>query len=72
MKYAFLNADLKEEVYLVNPGGFVQKGQENLVCKLKKEIYGLKHAPRTWYIKIDSFFKQQGFMKIKIWFNPIH
>ena len=65
VKYAFLNADLKEEVYLVNPGGFVQKGQEHLVRRLKKSIYGLKQAPRSWYINIDSFFKQQCFMKSK-------
>ena len=56
VKYAFLNGDLKEEVYLVHPEGFVQKGQEHLVCKLKKAIYGLKPDPRSWYIKIDTFF----------------
>ena len=33
--------------------------------KLKKELYGLKHAPRSWYEKIDSFFLQQGFMRSK-------
>ena len=42
VKSAFLNGDLKEEVYLVQPNGFVQKGQEHLVCRLKKAIYGLK------------------------------
>ena len=35
------------------------------MCKLKKAIYGLKQTPRSWYIKIDSFFKQQGFLKNK-------
>ena len=60
-----MNADLKEEVYLVNPGGFVQKGQEHLVRRLKKSMYGVKQAPRSWYINIDSFFKQQCFMKSK-------
>ena len=60
VKSAFLNGDLKEEVYLVQPEGFVQKGQEHLVCKLKKAIYVLKHAPRSsyikrsWYIKIEK------------------
>ena len=42
VKSAFLNGDLKEEVYLVHPEGFMQKGQEKLVCRLKKAIYGLK------------------------------
>ena len=53
VKSAFLNGELKEEVYLVQPKRFVWKGQENLVCKLKKAIYGLKQAPRSWYITID-------------------
>ena len=65
VQYDFLNGDLKEEVYLVQPKGFVQKGQEQLVCRLKKAIYGLKQAPRSWYIKIDTFFKQHVFFKSK-------
>ena len=28
-------------------------------------IYGLKHTPRLWYINIDTFFKQKGFVKSK-------
>ena len=35
------------------------------MCKLKKELNGLKQAPRSLYEKIDSFFLQQGFMRIK-------
>jgi hypothetical protein len=58
VKSAFLNGDLKEEVYLTQPEGFVEYGQEHLVYKLKKSLYGLKHAPRLWYEKIDSFFLQ--------------
>ena len=65
VKSAVLNGDLKEEVYLVHPKGFVQKGQEHLLRKLKKVVYGLKNAPRSWYIKIDTFFNQEGFAKSK-------
>ena len=35
------------------------------MCKVKKYLYGLKHAPRSWYTKIDSFFAQKGFVKRK-------
>eukprot|EP00253_Pinus_taeda_P025555 PITA_25555 len=60
VKSAFLNGELKEEVYLVQPEGFVKQGQERLVCRLKKALYGLKQAPRSWYVKIDSFFYEKG------------
>jgi hypothetical protein len=65
VKYSFLNGELKEEVYLTQPKGFVEHGKEHLVCKLNKSLYGLKQAPRSWYEKIDSFFLQQGFMRSK-------
>ena len=66
VKSAFLNGELKEVVYLSQLEEFVKSGEEHLVCKLKKTLYGLKHAPRSWYEKIDSLFLQQGFMRRKI------
>ena len=44
MKTAYLNGDLVEEVYMDQPDGFLTKGKENLVCKLRKSIYGLKEV----------------------------
>ena len=51
VKFSFLNGELKEEIYLEKPQGFVKTGQEHLVCKLKKALDGIKHAPRSWYTK---------------------
>jgi len=42
VKSTLLNGELKEETHLVQPEGLVKKGHENLVCKLKKTLYGLK------------------------------
>jgi hypothetical protein len=47
VKSAFLNGDLAEEVYVTQPAGFVVKGAEHKVLKLKKVLYGLRQAPRA-------------------------
>lgn len=41
VKSAFLNGYLEEEVYIEQPLGYVHKGKENKVYKLKKALYGL-------------------------------
>ena len=58
---AFLNGNLEEEVYMAQPEGFVSQGQEHLVCKLKKNIYGLKQSPRCWNTALDTHLKRIGF-----------
>ena len=57
----FLNGELKEEVYMKQPEGYAIKGKENLVCKLKKSIYGLKQSPRCWNSALDCHLKKMGF-----------
>lgn len=66
IKSAFLNGELKEEVYLEQPKGFVQKGKEHLVCRLKKALYGLKQAPRSWYERLIHFFCKLAIIEVRI------
>ena len=63
VKTAFLNGFLKEEVYMIQPEGFESEGQEHMVCKLQRSIYGLKQASRSWNIRFDEVIKGNGFIK---------
>nr|GEU63438.1 retrovirus-related Pol polyprotein from transposon TNT 1-94 [Tanacetum cinerariifolium] len=63
VKTAFLNGELKEEVYVSQPEGFVDQDNTSHVYKLKKAIYGLKQAPRAWYNMLSSFLISQHFSK---------
>ena len=58
---AFLHGELTEEVYMRQPEGFIEQGKENLVCHLKRSIYGLKQSPRCWNHVLDSHLKEMGF-----------
>ncbi|GJT70023.1 retrovirus-related pol polyprotein from transposon TNT 1-94 [Tanacetum coccineum] len=49
VKTTFLNGELKKEVYVSQPEGFVDPDHPTHVYRLKKALYGLKQAPRSWY-----------------------
>ena len=66
IKTAFLNGDIHEEVYVLQPHGFVQKGQENKVCRLLKALYGTKQGSRAWYEKIHAYLVANGFLNSPI------
>jgi Reverse transcriptase (RNA-dependent DNA polymerase) len=53
IKNVFLQENL-EGLYMTLPP-HQKKGVHNLVCRLKKFIYGLKHSPKAWYKKLSNF-----------------
>ncbi|GKA96310.1 retrovirus-related pol polyprotein from transposon TNT 1-94, partial [Tanacetum coccineum] len=63
VKTAFLNGPLKEEVYVVQPDGFVDPDHPEKVYRLRKTLYGLKQAPRAWYDELSNFLISKGFTK---------
>ena len=48
VKMTFLHDDLKEEIYMEQPKGFMASGQEHIVYRLRKSLYGLKQASQQW------------------------
>ena len=55
VKITLLHRDLEEDIYMKKPEGFMVKGKKELVCKLKKSLYGLKQSPQMWYQKSNTF-----------------
>ncbi|KAL0786108.1 hypothetical protein Bca101_002354 [Brassica carinata] len=61
VNHAFLQGKLEDNVYMLQPPGFVDKDNPTAVCKLHKAIYGLKQAPRAWYNELRRFLLASGF-----------
>jgi hypothetical protein len=61
VKSTFLNGNLKEEVYMRQPPGFTVAEEEGKVYHLRKVLYGLWQALRTWNAKLDATLKKMGF-----------
>ncbi|GKA40075.1 retrovirus-related pol polyprotein from transposon TNT 1-94 [Tanacetum coccineum] len=63
VKTAFLNAELKEEVYVSQLEGFVDLDHPTHVYRLKKALYGLKQARQAWYDTLSRFLLDNKFSK---------
>ena len=63
VKTAFLNGFFDEDIYMEQPEGFASCETTNKVCKLKKSIYGLKQASRSWNRRFDEIIRLSGLIK---------
>ena len=61
VKTTFLNGNLEENVYTIQPEGFVDPNNAGIICKIKKSIYGIKQASQSWNIYFDEVVKGFGF-----------
>ena len=62
VKSAYLNATLKETIYMKPPRGVLKPGEEGKVCHLAKGLYGLKQAGHGWYQEMSwVLIKDLGF-----------
>ena len=56
-----MHGDLEEDIYMEQPEGYVIPRKENMVCKLKKSLYGLKQSPRCWNRAFTDLMKSLNF-----------
>ena len=63
VKSAFLNGELKEEIYIWVPPGY--KAPPGIIWQLKKDLYGLKQASQEWYKKLSQKLNSLGFTCIQ-------
>lgn len=64
VKTAFLNGNLKEEIYMKVPEGV--SCENGYVCKLNKALYGLKQAARCWFEIFEQSLKEKGFQNSSV------
>ncbi|UYV62631.1 hypothetical protein LAZ67_2001358 [Cordylochernes scorpioides] len=62
---AYLNGEIKEEIYMTQPENFVSRKYPERVCRLKKAIYGLKQAGIVWHERLDNELKYLGLKQIQ-------
>jgi len=65
VKTAFLYGELDEELFMEQPEGFIVKGQEHKVFRLKCALYGLKQAALQWWKALDKSMECLGFRRTK-------
>ena len=68
IKGAYLNGELtsRERIYMRQPPGYAAPDSPNLVCQLKKTLYGLKQSGRRWYQKLCEIMSSIGFKRCDV------
>lgn len=72
VKIAFLNGVVQDKIYIEQPKVFERYDQESHVCILKRELYGIKQAPRAWYTWIDIYLTGLCFTRSEVDANLSH
>jgi hypothetical protein len=65
IKSAYLNTKM-DQVYMKPLQGVLKQGQEGMVCKLKKALYGMKQLGQLWHKLLSKIMARLGFSRLKI------
>jgi hypothetical protein len=65
VKGAYLYGEMDTDIYMRQPPHRAVPGQEHLVCKLNKSLYGLVQAGRIWNSVLNKFLEENGFKRCK-------
>jgi hypothetical protein len=60
-----LHGTLSKTVFCYQPTGFADPAHPDLVCRLRKSLYGLKQTPRAWYSRFATYLTTLGFIEAK-------
>jgi hypothetical protein len=60
---AFLHGNLQETVYSSQPTGFEHPDSPNAVCLLSRSLYGLRQAPRQWFLRFVDYVTSLSFVQ---------
>jgi hypothetical protein len=66
VKNVFLHDTLSETVFCCQPTGFTDSAYPDLVCRLRKSLYGLKQATQAWYSRLATYLTTPGFIEAKL------
>lgn len=74
---AFLQGNLTEDVFMIQPPCFIDQQHPHHICHLRKAIYGLKQTPHAWHNELHTFLLSLGFTNSTMtclfsFFAPLH
>ena len=74
IKSAYLYAPIDEEIFMSQHQGFMEKGKENLVCRLNCALYGLHQSGKLWYFEFSLALKKFWWCNCMYYFqnNTVH
>lgn len=63
---AFVQAILKDPIWIHLPRGFRSTSKEKTCLRLNKSLYGIAAAPRLWFLKLKEALLEDGFIQSEL------